>query len=130
MKLKPRKNPICPKNKRKEDHPVFQTVKMTALKTKRYHTYLPLDLLTRAAKIKELIGDADAYVAEQSVTEWVDGFCHDQHPEKEIKVWEWIAEGLRDIPVTPETWHKRNAIYKLRLAKTFEPADPKLEEED
>lgn len=52
------------------------------------HAQLPPELQARADKLLDRIGKYLGHT-EQS---WRDGFCRDMHPDRQIKLWERIAD--------------------------------------
>jgi len=51
------------------------------------HEKLPLNLISRI----RLIRSALLEVIPNSMNHWIDGFCRDSHPTREIRIWEHIA---------------------------------------
>jgi len=58
------------------------------IKFHRYHDSLPENLVKRLKKLYPSVSE----ILSQSVDEWIDDFCCDMHPEREIKIWENMIE--------------------------------------
>ncbi len=52
---------------------------------------IPAALRTRIRKIAQALWDYDDVTGSKSVTQWVNGFARDRHPEREVLVWEAIV---------------------------------------
>ena len=79
------------------------------IKFLRYHSSLPENLVKRLKKLYPSISEILSY---HSVDEWVDEFCYDMHPEREIRIWENMIEVLESCC---KTYGIRNKKYKLEI---------------
>jgi hypothetical protein len=59
------------------------------LETVAYHDSLPEELLVRIRKVWDIVKDG---CYEPSLERFEAGFLFDMHPEKEVAIWEWIAD--------------------------------------
>ena len=76
-------------------------MKIADVKFIRYHNSLPENLVKRLKKLYPSISEILSY---HSVDEWVDGFCCDMHPEREVRIWENMIE----------LWKSSCKKYKIR----------------
>ncbi len=58
-----------------------------AKNTPQKHEFLSDDLIIRIVNFKNILGEAD----ETSIDQTILNFKHDTHPEREVVIWEWIA---------------------------------------
>ena len=61
--------------------------------TPQKHESLPDDLIVRIINFKKIIGDVEVTTIEQTIQ----NFKHDTHPEREVAIWEWIANFYKQI---------------------------------
>ncbi len=61
--------------------------------TQTYHDELPENLVERIKRFKEVFNE----VCPRSLEEWIDGFREEMHPEREIAIWEKMAERFEQL---------------------------------
>jgi hypothetical protein len=66
----------------------LKTIRVDDLGEIRRHKSLPPDLAERAEKLFPRIGS----VLQPTMEKWLDGFLCDQNPDREIAIWERIAD--------------------------------------
>lgn len=97
-----------------------QTIKMADLRVDMpiKHNELPLTLVNRIKRFKQMLGDMD----QTSIEMTLENFRRDTNPEKEIAVWESIATVYKDsISKNPHmTFEERRAIYRNLLQRSME----------
>ena len=76
----------------------------------RYHESLPDHLIERIRSFKDTF--TEFYPA--TFEEWVDGFCEDMDPEREIAIWEEMAQSYTKLLKIRHsmTREERGKIYK------------------
>ncbi len=92
----------------------------------RYHDFLSDELVER---IKRLYPNANE-VMPMSLNKWIDGFCYDMHPEKEVEIWEAMIEryqgeckttGAKSKEEKKEIWVKillESGAGEIRIVKS------------
>jgi hypothetical protein len=88
----------------------------------RHETLTP-DQMKRLTVLQKTFGDVDPTPLEK----WVDDFKRDLHPDREIAIYESMAQAYTEYcgrhPVTPEA---RIEVYRLVLARSGAPDDEVL----
>lgn len=79
------------------------------------HGVLPARLVERITEVAEVLAE----VIERSPAEWADGFRHDAHPEREVKVWEWIARAYPRCIKLSYTLEEKRDVFGLLLGATM-----------
>jgi len=66
-------------------------IKLDELRYIRYRDSLPENLVDRVKRIYPIVSEIFPW----SLGEWIDGFNYDLYPEKEIEIWEKLAEKFK-----------------------------------
>ena len=94
-----------------QDEPVWVEAAKVKMKGIRHDYEFPEEVRELFRVIKESVDE----VHPQSLEEWEDGFCYDQHPEREIATWLHIAEVYRRHGKTVKSKRKKMVIFDIIL---------------
>jgi len=88
------------------------------------HEELPESLVEKASKIYDALKELNL-PSLKNPEEWINDFKRDVYPEREIAVWEWIAEEfLKKTKGKEMSFEKKREIFEKIFEKSFfgEPA--------
>lgn len=79
----------------------------------RWHEKLPLELEKRVRALYAIVKEFGTTDSEEG---WVDGFCYDMHPDKEVKIWEEYA-GAYYRAAQGKSREKRKELWVLAVTE-------------
>jgi hypothetical protein len=91
-------------------------------KRPRYHETLPDQLGARATELYRRLAEVP-FLRKQTREQWLDRFCYDPDPAREIAVWEWLAAQYEERTASVSEQREKNRIFKelLTQAMDYEP---------
>lgn len=88
----------------------YKRIKLTNLHPNPYHFHEALagSLVARIKAFKKILHEVET----APLQETLDAFLHDMHPEREVAVWEWIAEEYQKKTMgKPRSFSEKMRIY-------------------
>jgi hypothetical protein len=85
---------------------------------KRFHKNLPPELQQRAVIAHQKVGS----IVCPSLDKWLDGFCYDQHPDREIHLWEVMSKLLPEVKTITKL--EKVKALQLLVAISVNAVDP------
>jgi hypothetical protein len=91
-------------------------------KRPRQYDQLPERLSDKLAKVYQRLQEV-TFINRQHLDKWQDRFCYSPEPEREIAVWEWLANEYEKRTDGVQDQGEKNRIFKRLLTESvdYEP---------
>lgn len=91
-------------------------------KRPRYHEELPKKLSDKLAAVYRRLQEVP-YINRQHFEKWQERFCYSPEPEREVAVWEWLANEYEKRTASIKDPQEKSSIFRKLLSESvdYEP---------
>ena len=91
-------------------------------KRPRFHQELPKTLRDKLAAVYGRLAEVP-YMSKQRFEKWQERFCYSPEPEREVAVWEWLANEYEKRTSTIQDQQEKNRVFRRLLSESvdYEP---------
>ena len=91
-------------------------------KRPRYYEKLPEKLSEKLAMVYNKLQEVP-YMNKQQFEKWQERFCYSPEPEREVAVWEWLANEYEKRTAGVQDQHEKNKAFRKLLSESvdYEP---------
>ena len=88
-------------------------------KRRRYHQELPKKLSDKLAKVYHRLEEI-SYISKQQFDTWQERFCYSPEPEREVAIWEWLANEYEKRTAGIQDQQEKNGIFRKLLSESLD----------